>query len=255
MTARPATTLSIVIPAFNEEARLPVSLEKLARYAAAGGSARIVEVLVVDDGSEDRTGDVAEERGRALGLPLRTLRLEQNSGKGAAVRTGVLAATGTLILVSDADFSTPVEEWERLAAAEAPVAIGSRAIDESLVRKKQPLFRRAMGKLFNRLVQVLAIPGIRDTQCGFKLFTREAGHEIFRRTKIDRFAYDVEALLVARRLGYEIAEIPVLWFNSIETRVSLLGGLQAYADLLRVRLLVARTFRQERRATGGKTAS
>jgi dolichyl-phosphate beta-glucosyltransferase len=245
-----AISLSIVIPAFNEESRLPASLTKLALYAASSPAGLIREILVVDDGSTDRTTQVAEDAGQALQLPLRTIRLPKNRGKGFAVRTGVLAAEGALILVSDADFSTPIEEWERLEKPGKPVSIGSRGIDESMVKEKQPLFRRAMGKLFNRLVQALAVPGIKDTQCGFKLFSKNAAREIFRRTRIDRFAYDVEALLIARRLGYEIAEVPVLWFNSAETRVSLFGGMQAYTDLLRVRLLVSRTFREEARNTG-----
>ena len=151
------------------------------------------------------------------------------------MRSGVLAAHGASVLVSDADFSTPIAEWEKLVATGAPVAIGSRAVDESLVKERQPLFRQAMGKLFNRLVRLLLVRGVKDTQCGFKLFSREAAQAIFTRARIDRFAYDVEALVLARRLGYAIAEVPVLWFNSPDSRVSLFGGAQAYVDLLRIR--------------------
>jgi len=231
-----AVDLSIVIPAYNEEARLPASLGAIAAYLSAKASAPRVEVLVVDDGSSDATGPRAEEAARRHALPLRVLRLAENRGKGAAVRAGCLEAAGALVLVSDADFSTPVYEWEKLAAAGAPVAIGSRALDEALVKEKQPFFRQAMGKLFNRLVRLVAVPGIHDTQCGFKLFTLEAAREIFSRTKVDRFAYDVEALLLARQLGYAIAEVPVLWFNSADSRVTLFGGAQAYWDVLRIRL-------------------
>lgn len=228
--------LSIVIPAFNEEQRLPASLGAVSAYLAARPSAPRVEVLVVDDGSSDATASRAEEAGRRHGLDLRVLRLPKNRGKGFAVRTGCLEAAGRLILVSDADFSTPIYEWEKLASANAPVAIGSRAVDESLVKERQSLGRVAMGKLFNRLVRLVAVPGIRDTQCGFKLFTREAAREVFSRAKVDRFAYDVEALLLARQLGYPIAEVPVLWFNSADSRVTLFGGAQAYWDVLRIRL-------------------
>lgn len=233
--SKTAVDLSIVIPAYNEESRLPASLGAIAAYLAARPSAPRTEVLVVDDGSTDATVPRAEEAARRHALALRVLRLPENRGKGAAVRAGCLEAAGGLVLVSDADFSTPVYEWEKLAAAAAPVAIGSRALDEALVKEKQPFFRRAMGKLFNRLVRLVAVPGIRDTQCGFKLFTREAAREIFSRAKVDRFAYDVEALLLARRLGFAIAEVPVLWFNSADSRVTLLGGAQAYWDVLRIR--------------------
>ena len=227
--------LSIVIPAFNEEERLPASLGAVSAYLAARPSAPRVEVLVVDDGSSDATASRAEDAGRRYGLDLRVLRLPKNCGKGFAVRTGCLEATGRLILVSDADFSTPIYEWEKLASANAPVAIGSRALDESLVKERQSLGRRTMGKLFNRIVRLLLMPGIRDTQCGFKLFTREAAREIFTRAKVDRFAFDVEALLIARQLGYRIAEVPVLWFNSADSRVTVFRGAQAYWDLLRIR--------------------
>ncbi len=227
--------LSIIIPAFNEEDRLPASLGAISAYLAARPSSPRVEVLVVDDGSGDATGTRAEDAGRRYGLDLRVLRLPQNCGKGFAVRTGCLEAAGRFVLVTDADLSTPIYEWEKLAAADAPVAIGSRALDESLVKEAQPLYRKAMGKLFNRLVRLVAVPGIRDTQCGFKLFSREAAREIFSRAKVDRFAYDVEALLLARQLGYAIAEVPVLWFNSKDSRVTLFGGAQAYWDVLRIR--------------------
>ncbi len=227
--------LSVVIPAFNEEERLPGSLAALAAYLAARPSHLGVEVIVVDDGSRDRTAGSAEEAASRQGLPLSLLGGDTNRGKGHAVRTGVLAARGDFVLVSDADFSTPIHEWEKLRAAGAPVAIGSRALDESLVKERQPLLRVAMGKLFNRLVRLLVLPDIHDTQCGFKLFAREAAQAVFSRTTVDRFAWDVEALLIARRLGYAIAEVPVLWFNSPSSRVSLARGAEAYLDLLRIR--------------------
>ncbi len=236
--------LSVVIPAFDEEARLPVSLEALAATLSARREPLSVEGVVVDDGSKDRTAARAEETGRRLGLSLRVVRLPVNRGKGAAVRAGVLAAEGTRILVSDADFSTPFGEWEKLAAARAPVAIGSRALDESLVKERQPFFRVLAGKVFNRIVRILVLPGVRDTQCGFKLFSREAAEAVFSRTTVDRFAWDVEALLLARELGYTIAEIPVLWFNSPESRVTLAAGIGATLDLFRIRHRVTRTLRK-----------
>lgn len=236
--------LSVVIPAYNEETRLPASLEALGTWLSKRAEPLSAEIVVVDDGSADRTAERAAETGRRLGLDVRVLVHERNRGKGAAVRTGALAAEGKSVLISDADFSTPIGEWEKLAAVRAPVAIGSRAVDESLVKERQPFFRVAMGKLFNGLVRLLAVPGIRDTQCGFKLFTREAAQAVFSRTTVERFAWDVEALLLARKLGYAIAEVPVLWFDSPDTRVTLLGGAQAYLDVFRIRRRVSRTLKK-----------
>ncbi|HUM03495.1 MAG TPA: dolichyl-phosphate beta-glucosyltransferase [Thermoanaerobaculia bacterium] len=236
--------LTVVIPAYDEETRLPASLEAVAAWLSGRTEPLSAEILVVDDGSADRTATRAAETGRRLGLDVRVLVHEKNRGKGAAVRTGALAAEGRSVLVSDADFSTPIGEWEKLAAAGAPVAIGSRAVDESLVKERQPFYRVAMGKLFNLLVRLAAVPGIRDTQCGFKLFSREAAQAVFSRATVDRFAWDVEALLLARKLGYAIAEVPVLWFDSPDSRVTLFGGAQAYLDVLRIRWRVSRTMKK-----------
>jgi dolichyl-phosphate beta-glucosyltransferase len=242
--------LSLVIPAFNEEKRLPVALARIAEWLGSRKPYMTAEVLVVDDGSSDRTAAVAEKTAAGLGLVFRLIRLPENRGKGAAVRAGVMEAAGEHVLVTDADLSTPIAEVEKLLSADAPVAIGSRGIDATLVKQKQSLFRVASGKLFNFLVRLLAVTGIRDTQCGFKLFRRDAAREVFSRATVDRFAFDVEALLLARRLGYRIAEVPVLWFNSPDTRVGLGGGLEAFAALFRIRwrvsrVLKARPFRPE----------
>ena len=232
--------LSIVIPAYREEVRLPESLARISRFLAAEAGLAGAEVIVVDDGSPDRTGEVATEEGRRLGLALRVIRLPRNRGKGFAVRTGVLAAAGESILVTDADLSTPIEEWRKLAATGAPIAIGSRAVDESTVRVRQPHYRVAVGRLFNALVRLIVLPGIADTQCGFKLFERRAALAVFPRLGIDRFAWDVEALGVARKLGYRVAEVPVLWFNSADSRVTLAGGAHAYLDLVRIAFRLVR---------------
>ena len=236
--------LSLVIPAYNEEKRLPVSLARIADWIGSRTPSIPVEVLVVDDGSSDRTAAVAEKTAAGLGLSFRVVRFPENRGKGAAVRAGVLEATGEHVLVTDADLSTPIEEVDKLLAAGAPVAIGSRGVDATLVKERQPLFRVASGKLFNLLVRLLAVSGIRDTQCGFKLFRKDAAREVFSRTTVDRFAFDVEALLLARRLGYAISEVPVLWFNSPDTRVGFGGGLEAFAALFRIRWQVTRTIRR-----------
>jgi len=239
----PSPELSLVVPAYNEEKRLPVSLARIAEWLGSRVPRLTAEVLVVDDGSSDRTAAVAEKTAAGLGLAFRVIRLPENRGKGAAVRAGVLEAGGEHVLVTDADLSTPIEEVEKLLAAGAPVAIGSRGLDATLVKERQPLFRVASGKLFNLLVRFLAVSGIRDTQCGFKLFRKDAAREVFSRATVDRFAFDVEALLLARRLGYPIAEVPVLWFNSPDTRVGLGGGLEAFVALFRIRRRVSRAMR------------
>jgi dolichyl-phosphate beta-glucosyltransferase len=230
-------SLSVVIPAYNEALRLPATLERLARHLGEAGRAH--EVVVVDDGSSDGTADAA----RAAGGPVRILRHEPNRGKGYAVRRGMLAATGERRLMTDADLSTPIEELGRLEPEidrGMDIAIGSRAVAGARIEIHQPAYREAMGRLFNLLVQALLLPGLADTQCGFKLFTAEAAEAAFGACRLDGFCFDVEALYVARRRGLRIAEVPVVWRNDAATRVGLGGGGTAFADLLRVRYFALR---------------
>ena len=232
-----APLLSVVIPAFNEARRLPATLARVGEHLAAQG--RPHEILVVDDGSADGTADVA----RAGGADVRVLRHEPNRGKGYAVRRGMLAATGARRLMTDADLSTPIEELARLEAELDrgwDVAIGSRAVAGARVEVHQPAYREAMGRVFNVLVQVLLLPGLADTQCGFKLFTAGAADTAFGACRLDGFCFDVEALYVARRRGLRIAEVPVVWRNDAATRVSLGGGGTAFLDLLRIRIAATR---------------
>jgi dolichyl-phosphate beta-glucosyltransferase len=226
--------LSVVIPAYNEARRLPATLDRVHEHLAARGVPH--EVLVVDDGSSDGTAEAA----RAAGGLVRVLRHEPNRGKGYAVRRGMLAATGVLRLMTDADLSTPIEELARLEAEidrGFDVAIGSRAVAGARIEVRQPAYREAMGRLFNVLVQALLLPGVADTQCGFKLFTAAAAETAFGACRLDGFSFDVEALYVARRSGLRIAEVPIVWRNDPATRVGLGGGSAAFADLLRIRLL------------------
>lgn len=237
--------VSLVIPAYNEEKRLPGTLARVGEYLRSRPPEEW-EVLVVDDGSTDRT--VEAGRRAAADLPARCeiVRLPANRGKGAAIREGVALSRGDRVLLSDADLSTPIEEWERLRAAGTPIAIGSRALDEATVRRRQAWHRRALGKLFNRVVRALTVGGIRDTQCGFKLFDGELARDLFARARIDRFAYDVEILALARARGIAIAEIPVLWYNSPESKVSVVRDLYpTLRDLVRIRLRVRREARRE----------
>jgi dolichyl-phosphate beta-glucosyltransferase len=225
--------LSVVIPAYNEALRLPATLARVKEHLGRLGVAH--EVVVVDDGSTDATSEVA----RAAGEGVRVLRHEPNRGKGYAVRRGMLAATGARRLLTDADLSTPIEELAKLEAAldgGCDVAIGSRAIAGARIEVHQPAYREAMGRLFNRLVRVLLLPGLHDTQCGFKLFSARAAEAAFAAAALDGFSFDVEALYVARQRGLRIAEVPVTWRNDAATRVGLGGGAAAFVDLLRIRL-------------------
>jgi dolichyl-phosphate beta-glucosyltransferase len=219
-----------VVPAFNEAARLPRSLERIAAHLRGRGGTW--EILVVDDGSSDQTAARAEAGGATV------LRNETNQGKGYAVRRGMLAARGARRLMTDADLSTPIEELERLGARMDEgydVVIGSRALPGARIEVRQPWFRENSGRLFNLFVRALAVPGVTDTQCGFKLFSAAAARDVFSAARLDGFSFDVEALFLARRKGYRIAEVPILWRNDAATRVSLVRGFLAFPDLLRIR--------------------
>jgi dolichyl-phosphate beta-glucosyltransferase len=232
-----ASSLSVIVPAYNEAGRLPATLARVRAYLQDLG--REHEILVVDDGSADTTAQVA----RAAGADVRVLRHETNRGKGYAVRRGMLAATGTRRLITDADLSTPIEELVKLEAEIEhgfDIAIGSRAVAGALIEVHQPAYREAMGRLFNLLVQALLLPGLCDTQCGFKLFTARAAEAAFSPCRLDGFSFDVEALYVARRRGLRIVEVPVVWRNDTASRVSLGGGSAAFADLVRIRLAAQR---------------
>lgn len=223
--------LSVVIPAFNEAVRLPGTLRRI-RDFLAGSS---YEIVVVDDGSRDGTAESARHAG---GDALRVLRDPVNRGKGSAVRRGMLAARGAHRLMTDADLSTPIEELPRLMAparSGCPVVIASRALPGARVEVHQPWLRENMGRVFNLLVRALLLPGLRDTQCGFKLFEAEAAQQVFALARSDGFAFDVEVLVISRRLGHRIEEIPVTWRNDAATRVDNVRGFLAFLDLLRIR--------------------
>jgi dolichyl-phosphate beta-glucosyltransferase len=228
-----APDLSVVIPAYNEAERLPPTLERVLAYLRARGGS--YEVVVVDDGSRDQT--VARARAVA-GDALTLLANEGNRGKGYSVRRGMLAARGARRLMTDADLSTPIEDLARLMARldeGYDVAIGSRALPDSNVEIHQPWYRENMGRVFNGAVRLLAVPGLMDTQCGFKLFTAAAADAAFSRALLDGFSFDVEALFLARRLGFRIAEVPVTWRNDAASHVNLWSGFRAFPDLLRIR--------------------
>lgn len=234
--------LTIVIPAYNEERRLPRTLEVIGTYLAQ--QPYRAEVLVVDDGSDDQTVALAEA---VAGVQV--LRRDHR-GKGFAVRAGALAATGEYVLLCDADLATPIEEWpklwDRLAEGD-DIAIGSRE-GVGAVRLGEPWYRHLMGRVFNWIVRSVAIRNIQDTQCGFKALRRTAAHDLFQRVRIYGddarpvqgaavTAYDVELLFLAQTTGYLIAEVPVIWHYGEETKVDpLRDSLRNLRDVLKVRL-------------------
>ena len=225
--------LSVVIPAFNEEKRLPGTLAAMLPFLRGRGES--FEILVVDDGSADRTADVAREAGPEV----RVVQNPGNRGKGYSVRNGMLSARGEWRLMSDADLSTPIEELDTLKAALAQggeIAIASRAVSGANLEKRQSRMRESSGRLFNLFVRLLHLPGIKDTQCGFKLFSAAAAEAAFRDSHLDGFAFDVEALVLARRAGFGIREVAVTWRNDEQSRVSLGRGMAAFVDLFRLSL-------------------
>lgn len=209
--------ISIVIPAFNEEERLPLSLRKILDFFE--NHTETVEILVVDDGSTDNTVQTILKE-----FPdIQVIQLPQNTGKGAAIRKGMLTAKGNYILFCDADLSTPIYEIEKLIPMlndNYDIAIGSRALDPSLIKLHQPFYREFMGKTFNKIVQIFTFSGISDTQCGFKLFKKNVAHQLFSQSVINGFSFDVEILYLAHKAKFKIAEVPVEWYNDAKTKVN-----------------------------------
>lgn len=230
-------SLSIVIPAFNEEQRLPSTLARIAAWLDTK-PLDFVEILAVNDGSTDRTAEVVREAA-ARDPRIRLLENPGNRGKGYAVRHGMQKARGEWVLFTDADLSAPIEDLDRLEAAvelePADGAIGSRALDRSLVLKHQPAMRELSGRLFNLCMRLITGLPYRDTQCGFKLFRRDVAQCVAARQRSDGFGFDVEILFIARKHGYRIVEVPVRWADVEGTKVSLAKGLAAFLDLVRVR--------------------
>lgn len=230
--------ISVVIPAFNEQDRLPATLEAVLAHLEQGGWPDF-EILVVDDGSTDATRSIAEEFA-ARHPEVRVLANPGNRGKGFSVRHGMLRAEGDWVLFTDADLSAPIAELDKLLRAvhenRADVAIGSRALDRSLIGVHQSWFREQAGRVFNLMVRLLVGLPFWDTQCGFKLFSARAAREVFRRVRLEGFGFDVEALFIARKLGLRVVEVPVRWNHVEGTKVHLWrDSVRMFLDLLRVR--------------------
>lgn len=232
-----STYLSIIIPAYNEEKRLPGTLESIAEYLKQID--KEIEVIVVDDGSSDNTTKVAEKMKSDI-KNLKVINYGENRGKGYAVKTGMLAAKGDYTLFMDADNATPITEIEKLwpFASGFEVVIGSRHLKTSNVVIKQPWYRILISRLGNFVIQALLIKGIKDTQCGFKLFSKKAAKEIYSRQKIDRWGFDMEILAIAQKiLGYKIKEVPVSWYNSPDSRLRpIRDGFRTLRELIKIKI-------------------
>ncbi|OGY25171.1 MAG: hypothetical protein A2Z11_00090 [Candidatus Woykebacteria bacterium RBG_16_43_9] len=231
--------ISIIIPAANEEKIIGNSLEKLSVFLATRKEK--FEVIVVDDASSDKTKQVAEKFHKKI-PNLRVIRIEKSpsEGKGLAVNKGVLEAKEEIVIFTDADFSTPIEEIDKLLLKLKEgfdIAIGSRALNRSLVKTKQNFLRELMGKIFNFLVQRIVVRGIVDTQCGFKAFKMPLSRELFEREKIFDFGFDVELLYLARKRNLKIAEVPVLWYNHPSSKVHpIKDSISMFFDLFKIRM-------------------
>ena len=231
-----APRYSIVLPAYNERERIATTLERILAYAALRGWN--AEVIVVNDGSTDDTATIVAEQARRNDA-LRLLENPGNRGKGYSVRNGMLHARGEILLFSDADLSSPIEESAKLFEAianGADIAIGSRWLDPRLQLRRQPLYRRVFGRIFNLALRGILGLRFKDTQCGFKAFTRRGAQAIFPLQKIERWGFDPELLYLARRFGFVVREVPVAWSHREGTRISpLRDGIRMLGEILRVR--------------------
>lgn len=231
-----AVDLSVVIPAFNEAGRILPTLRRVDQFLSTLSAKW--SVLVVSDGSTDGTDDLVAEFARSNSR-FALIRISPNRGKGRAVREGMLRAPGDLLLICDADLATPIEEVVTLIekSRDFPVVIGSRDLRESRLEVKQPLPRRLLGGAASLLIRSIGVPGIRDTQCGFKLLRREVARDIFSRCKLNGFSFDLELLMIARDLGYAVAEVPIRWAHQEGSKVSLWRDApRVLIDLVKLRL-------------------
>lgn len=235
--------LSIIIPAFNEEKRIGNTLWKIDNYLKA--QAYTSEIILVDDGSTDGTVAIVTELIDRIET-LRIVKNGENRGKGYSVKNGFMNARGKFLLFSDADLATPIKETEmmlKIMESGYDLALGSRGLKESDIKIHQPWYREIMGTVFNLLVRALAVKGFKDTQCGFKCFTREAAIQICKKQRIERFSFDVEMLYIAKKLGYKIKECPVQWFDSPHSKVNAVkDSYQMMIDLLKIRINDLRGF-------------
>lgn len=228
--------LSVIIPAYNEEKRLPLTLIDIDKHLSRADYS--YEIIVVNDGSKDKTAEIV----RRMAGTIKNLKLidnKENQGKGGVVRQGMLAAQGKIRLFTDADNSVSIDHFDKmipLFKEGYEVIIGSRAIKGSKLDPPQPIHRRIPGKVGNLIIQILLLPGIWDTQCGFKAFTEEAADKIFSASKITRWGFDVEAMALAKKFGFKIKEIPVRWANNPFSHLRASAYLQVLMETIKIRL-------------------
>lgn len=231
--------LSIIVPAYNEEDRLKPTLERI--YSYLKDKNYDCEIIVVDDGSIDSTGNIALESELYKAGKLKLLKNEKNQGKGFSVKRGILASCGDFILFTDSDLSTPIEEFDELflhIKSGYDIVIGSRSIKGADVRVHQPFYREIMGKICNFLIRLFVLKGFVDTQCGFKLFRQSVAKDIAKELKINGFGFDVEMLYLAKKKNYKVKETPVIWINSAASRVNpVFDSLKMLSELLSVKKL------------------
>ncbi len=235
MSSKTKPFLSVIIPAYNEANRLPLTLVDVDRHLSE--RSYTYEILVVDDGSKDATTEIANKFTKLI-PNLRVTGYEQNRGKGAAVKVGMLEAKGRYRLFMDSDNSTSIDHFEKMLPflrENYDIVICSRDVEGAEMHPPQSFVKRALGNLGNLYIQLLLLPGIKDTQCGFKVFTAEAAEKIFPLQRITRWGFDVEALALGKRMGYKIKEVPAFWVNDADSRVKPIAYFQVLWETLKVR--------------------
>ena len=229
--------LSVVIPAYNESKRLPKTLLDVDRHLSKVEYA--YEILVVDDGSKDNTAEIVTKMSKDI-RNLKLAHFDKNRGKGAVVKDGMLVAKGKIRIFMDADNATTIDQFEHMRPLfekeKCDVVIGSRAMKESRLEPPEPLIRQIPGKMGNLFIQALLLPGLWDTQCGFKAFTDEAAEKVFKLSKISGWGFDIEALALAKTLGFKIREIPVLWVNEAGSKVKASAYLKVLVETVKIRV-------------------
>lgn len=229
-------TYSIIIPAYNESQRIIASLDKIIAYATEQNWG--AEIIVVNDGSRDNTAELVREYAKAHPM-VKLIENPGNRGKGYTVRNGMMHAHGDILLFTDADLSSPIEESRKLFAAidkGADVTFGSRWIQAELQTERQPLYRQIFGRIFNLLLRIILGLKYKDTQCGFKAFTRKAAHQIFTRQMIDRWGFDPEILFLAEKYGFKVSEVPVEWAHDNRSKINpVTDGAKMFVEMLKVR--------------------